>query len=105
MVEVFSTSTSETVVMQNSFGVVKGPDKRTMTTKIYISDSNPNRGGFEWYSDDYYAEGGLWFDDNGFLRDYDGVFSLPPVVAKWLVSEGRMTQQDILFWTEEGVLS
>ena len=43
-------------------------------------DKERERGWFEMYDeesrgDDYYAEGGLWFNGNE-LTDYDGVFDL-----------------------------
>lgn len=106
MTEVFTVTTNETVTLQNSFGTVKGPDTREMVTRIWIHDNNPKRGSFSWYSEegDYWAEGGLWFDDDGFLTDYDGVFSLPPTVAWWLDCDGRLTEDDVAFWREEGVL-
>tara|TARA_R100001129_G_C5156074_1_gene200333 strand:- start:90 stop:368 length:279 start_codon:yes stop_codon:yes gene_type:complete len=48
-------------------------------------------GGFEMYDletcDRYYAEGGLWFDENMNLVDYDGVFRLPTEIRKWLEEE------------------
>jgi len=29
----------------------------------------------------------LWFDDNMKLRDFDGIFDLPPDVYQWLYDE------------------
>jgi uncharacterized protein YabN with tetrapyrrole methylase and pyrophosphatase domain len=49
-------------------------------------------GYFELYDvktggDKWYAEGGLWFD-NEELTDYDGVFELPPFVWEYLEQKG-----------------
>lgn len=49
-------------------------------------------GWFELYDektggDDWYAEGGLWFN-NEELTDYDGVFSLPPCISDYLKEKG-----------------
>ena len=50
------------------------------------------RGGFEIYDtatrgERWYAEGGLWFDEDGDLTDYDGVFSLDSRISKWIEEE------------------
>lgn len=38
--------------------------------------------------------GGLWFDENKVLFDYDGVFSLPKKVADALISAGYVIEDD-----------
>lgn len=50
------------------------------------------RGGFEIYDMETrgnraYGEGGMWFDENGFLCDYDGVGMLDLRIVEWLDSE------------------
>jgi hypothetical protein len=54
------------------------------------------RGCFEIYDEEtrgdaFYCEGGLWFDDDGFLDDYDGVYSLDIGVTQWLDSIGMIS--------------
>lgn len=55
-------------------------------------NKDEERGWFEMYDEessgeDYYAEGGLWFDGST-LIDYDGVFSLSDDVIKCIKSMG-----------------
>ena len=55
-------------------------------------DKDKERGWFEMYDvesggDDYYGEGGLWFDGDE-LTDYDGVFSLDENVIQCLKDWG-----------------
>lgn len=53
-------------------------------------DTNRNYGYFEFVGDDerHYVEGGLWFERTSSgqltLQDFDGVFSLPKIVADLL---------------------
>jgi len=82
------------VSMENSFGTVK----RTHTEIEFILRLKQNEygvytgGSFEVYDiqsagDEYYGEGGLWFQDN-ILVDYDGVHSLMPQIVKKLKELG-----------------
>ena len=66
-------------------------EKKTMSYTI-VWDKSTERGWFEMYDlesggDDYYAEGGLWFDGRE-LIDYDGVFQLDENIEKWLKRNG-----------------
>jgi len=50
------------------------------------------RGGFEIYDietrgERYYGEGGLWFNVDGDLLDYDGVYDLDSRIRKWIEEE------------------
>jgi hypothetical protein len=50
------------------------------------------RGGFEIYDiatrgEAYYGEGGLWFDEDGDLVDYDGVYDLDRDIREWIEME------------------
>ena len=103
---VFVHTAEESVVRENSFGRVSGPETVTMTTKVWLWESRPNRGSFSWDGGDeyWYAEGGLWFDDQGYLTDFDGVFDLPPAVIQYLYDEGRLTQWYIDMWAGSGRL-
>lgn len=68
-----------------------------VTMKITAkANSETKRGCFEIYDeetqgDEFYCEGGLWFDDDGFLDDYDGVYSLDMGVTQWLDSIGMIS--------------
>ena len=66
-------------------------DKRTMQYTV-IWDKDDQRGSFELYDEesggeDYYGEGGLWFEGNE-LVDYDGVFEIDDEVVKCLEDWG-----------------
>ena len=102
---VFVHTADEFMVLENSFGTLTEPQTVSMTTKVWLSQNNPDRGWFTWGDgEDWYAEGGLWFDGEGFLSDFDGVFDLPPAAIKWLYDEGRLTQWFIDMWTKSGRL-
>lgn len=50
------------------------------------------KGGFELFDletrgNRFYGEGGLWFDEDMNLVDYDGVGSLPDEIRTWLEEE------------------
>ena len=69
-------------------------EKRVMQYTIGWNQ-NEQRGWFEMYDEEsqgeeYYAEGGLWFDGNN-LTDYDGVFSLDENIVKCLKEWGANT--------------
>tara|TARA_R100000231_G_scaffold45307_6_gene39114 strand:+ start:4298 stop:4648 length:351 start_codon:yes stop_codon:yes gene_type:complete len=108
---VFTHTTEESMVMENSFGTVRGPEKLVMVTRIWMwNRDGTDRGSFTWGAADglgaehWYAEGGLWFDDQGYLTDFDGVYDLPPAAIKWLYDEGRLTQWYIDMWVQSGRL-
>lgn len=72
------------VRMEGSWGASEWRTRK-MT---YIVNFNELKqyGSFELYSncdDGYYAEGGLWFQDNE-LTDYDGIFALPSEIYNQL---------------------
>lgn len=106
----YTDTRTETVRLENSFGVVAGSESTLeMTANVWLWESNAKRGSWEWYgtSDEgreYYESGGLWFNEEGFLTDFDGSFDLPPVVVRWLHGEGRLTNWYVDLWTKEGVL-
>tara|TARA_R100001591_G_scaffold61834_1_gene71277 strand:+ start:1975 stop:2280 length:306 start_codon:yes stop_codon:yes gene_type:complete len=71
---------------ENSFGQVG--EAKVVTMKYNISFNEERQyGSFELYDlesggDEFYSEGGLWFEENE-LVDYDGIFCLPtPVLDK-----------------------
>ena len=76
---------TQSLRLENSFAVIKTePDVKLNVTVGIKSD---DYGWFEIYDletdgEEWYAEGGLWFDGKT-ITDYDGVFSLPnPVISK-----------------------
>lgn len=77
--------------METSYGVVKAETDVTLNISVgYKADED--YGWFEMYDektggDNWYAEGGLWFDGNE-LTDYDGVFSLSQFVVAMLEEKG-----------------
>ena len=81
---------------ETSMSPIVEREKRTMMYNVWW-DKEDERGGFEilddeTYGDDYYAEGGLWFDGKE-LTDYDGVFSLDEEVINCLEDWGADVKQ------------
>lgn len=78
-------TTVQSLVLENSFGVLDAEDNVTLEVTVGIKSND--YGWFEMYDvesggEDWYAEGGLWIKDNQ-ITGYDGVFSLPdPVINK-----------------------
>ena len=73
---------SRNVTSSNSFGLVAQENAVALTVTVSVSESKEDgkqRGYFEWFGDDWYASGGLWFKDNT-LVDFDGVYSLSELV-------------------------
>jgi hypothetical protein len=72
-------------------------------------DCDRERGGFEWYDIEtgghrYYAEGGLWFDENMKLNDFDGVGDLPPVLIQYLYDNDYLDEFEVKMWVKSGRL-
>lgn len=66
--------------LENSFGIIHKEDDVKIKISLGINKEE-GTGYFEIYDmesggNDWYAEGGLWFEGNE-LTDYDGVFDLP----------------------------
>lgn len=84
-------TSTQTLSMSNSFGIVRAPEQVKIDVTVGIHE-NGNMGYFELYDvetggDDWYAGGGLWFNGNK-LVEYDGVSSLPHVVEEKLKEWG-----------------
>lgn len=71
--------------------------KRTMRFIVRTPDTPKGDGSwygsFEWYDlesggEDFYAEGGLWFNKKKEMVDYDGVFCLPEDVLDICEQQG-----------------
>ena len=77
--------------LETSYGRIRS--EKDVVIEITIGyDAEREYGYFEFYDvktggDKWYAEGGLWFD-NEELTDYDGVFELPPFVWEKLEEKG-----------------
>ncbi|MAK37242.1 MAG: hypothetical protein CMC15_13900 [Flavobacteriaceae bacterium] len=71
------------------------PEEKEMKITAWANKER-GRGGFEVYDtetsgDNYYGEGGLWFSDEGYLEDYDGVGSLDGGILIWLGGLGMIS--------------
>jgi len=97
MIDIKTTETGQKTTFQtvggvyseNSFGIVDQEDGVKLTFNVGVNDEAFTMrngysckpyyyGSFEWYSDDerWYCEGGLWFNEDKELDDYDGCYSL-----------------------------
>ena len=90
--------TTKNLVLENSFGIIGAEDNVELKVTVGIKDYGAY-GWFECYDtksggEDWYAEGGLWFEGNT-LTDYDGVFSLPDFVIDKLKEWGYDTDEMI----------
>ncbi len=84
----------EGLSLENSFGTIKAEENIELNVTIGIDDAD-GTGWFELYDeetggDEWYGEGGLWFDGKE-LTDYDGVFALPVCVINKLKELGYDT--------------
>lgn len=107
MTEYIEIESEETMRYENSFGVVPNSTKTTtMVTRFQINEER-QRGSYEWYDKDgdrYYCEGGLWFDENMILTDFDGNFDLPPDLIKYLYDNGHLDEWYVNMWVKDGRL-
>jgi len=86
----YTFEATEHLSLENSFGTLKEAEVR-LQVSVGIHDHGES-GWFELYDeetggDEWYAEGGLWFDGKE-LVDYDGVFALPQCVCDCLRTHG-----------------
>ena len=86
--ETFEVSYS--LSLGNSFGTLKTEDG--VMLEVIVGTNDDDYGWFEFYDiesggEEWYAEGGLWFNDKT-LTDYDGVFELPSFVTEKLKEWG-----------------
>lgn len=71
---------------ENSFGVTR--EQNAVKTKFTVCIKADGNGWFEIDGgQDWYAEGGLWFDGKT-LTDYDGVFNLAAEIIELLEEKG-----------------
>lgn len=87
----YNWTATETLNLENSFGLVATKKNVKVNYSLWIIDDS--HGGFELDggSDDWYAEGGLWFEGMD-LVDYDGVFELPKTIIDKLQELGYNTE-------------
>jgi len=104
--ERYEWNDEEDMHRENSFGILPNSKRKvnmiTLLRMKYEDDGKPLRGSFEWYDEEdyYYCEGGLWFNDEGHMSDYDGNFSLPPRVQQFLYEEKMLDDSDIVYWAK-----
>jgi hypothetical protein len=95
MIKKETFQTVQSLSLENSFGTIKAEDNITLEVTVGINSNN--YGWFELYDiesggEDWYAEGGLWIKDK-VITDYDGVFSLSPVIIEKLKEWGYDTSE------------
>ena len=81
---------TESLVLENSFGTIR--EQSDVKLHITVGINSEDYGWFEIYDiesggNEWYAEGGLWFDGK-IVTEYDGVFSLPSVITDKLIELG-----------------
>jgi hypothetical protein len=81
---------TESLSLENSFMTIK--EHSDVKLHITIGINSDDYGWFELYDEEtggeeWYAEGGLWFDGK-VVTEYDGVFCLPDSIVKKLVELG-----------------
>lgn len=86
----------ESLSLENSFGTIKKESDITLSVNLYfVGDTYTS---FEFYDEktggeDWYAEGGIWHDEDKVISDYDGVFSLPECIIDKLNELGYNTEE------------
>lgn len=87
----YNWTATETLNLENSFGLIATKKNVKVKYSLWIIDDS--HGGFEidGGSDNWYAEGGLWFDGID-LVNYDGVFELSPAIIDKLKELGYNTE-------------
>ncbi len=110
MTERIVIETKETMHYETSHGVVPNSEATTtMVTAFKINDET-HYGSYEWYDKEtggerFYAEGGLWFNDDMELEDFDGCFNLPPDLIQYMYENDYLDQWHIDFWAKSGRLT
>jgi len=95
MIKKETFQTVQSLSLENSFGTIKAEDN--ITLEVTVGINSDDYGWFELYDiesggEDWYAEGGLWIKDK-VITDYDGVFSLSPVIIEKLKEWGYDTSE------------
>ena len=100
MSERLDLTEESSVCWEGSWGAT--PRVNTVMRITAWADSERGLGGFEVYDvesggDWHYGSGGMWFDDNGYISDYDGCASLDHRIIEWLDTLG-MVDPDPTCW-------
>ena len=103
MSEKISMERASMVCHESSWGATKR-QPRTMKITAWVCEER-QRGGFEIYDlesggEDYYGEGGMWLNDDGYLCDYDGAFSLDWDIVRWLDKLGHIDSDPTDYFRE-----
>lgn len=88
--QVYNFTAVQSLSLENSFGTIATEKRVELECSLGINSED--YGWFEFYDiktggEDWYAEGGLNFEDK-VLVDYDGVFALPPFILDKLAELG-----------------
>ena len=103
MRETMDKTETRHVCMEGSWGATPRVE-RTMRLTASVNKET-GRGCFEIYDvetggDEFYGEGGLWFDDEGWLSDYDGCGSLDFGIVEWLDEIGMIHPDESCYFRE-----
>lgn len=104
MRESMDTTETRYVCMEGSWGATPRVE-RTMRLTASIN-SETGRGCFEVYDvesrgEEFYGEGSLTLNGNGYLCDYDGVGSLDMGIVEWLDGLGMIDPAPSCFFREQ----
>ena len=89
---IIEKETPQQVYYEGSWGSTK-PTTRTMKFKVELPFETPAQGWFEMWDVETkgnraYGSGGLWFNRDKELVDYDGVSSLSSVIIEMIAEAG-----------------
>lgn len=95
MTQQHTFTATESLSLENSFGTLKQEDGIRLSVTVGINSDT--YGWFELYDEetggeDWYAEGGIWFEGKQ-VTGYDGVFALPACVVDRLKALGYDTSE------------
>ena len=83
---------TQSLVLENSFGTIA--EQKDVQLEVNLTIKSDDYGFFEFYDIEdeqgWYAEGGIWFEGKT-VKDYDGVFALPPFITDKLKEWGYDT--------------
>ena len=87
MKETMDITETRYVCMEGSWGATPRVEREMRLTAS--ANTETKRGWFEVYDvasggEEFYGSGGMWFNDNGYLSDYDGVGSIDLAIIEWL---------------------
>ena len=103
MKETMDITETRYVCMEGSWGATPRVERTMRLTAS--ADRETGRGWFKVYDvetrgDEFYGGGGLWFNDNGYLWDYDGVSSIDLGIIEWLDDLGMIDPDPSCYFRE-----